>query len=120
MLSSMTPTIVEKDDKVVGVLGTPGGSKIITSVLQILLDKIDFQMPLNECMEAGRFHQQWLPDTIYYENNKFSESVLSDLSRRGFKLKGIHQIGDIQAIWRYNLKWDAYSDQNGNGIAVGY
>lgn len=120
MLSSMTPTIVEKDGEVVGILGTPGGSKIITSVLQILLDKIDFQMPLDEAMQAGRFHHQWLPDSIYYESNKFSQTVLSDLTERGFKLKQVDQIGDIQAIWKYNLKWDAYSDQNGNGIAIGY
>jgi gamma-glutamyltranspeptidase/glutathione hydrolase len=120
MLSSMSPTIVEKNGEVVGILGTPGGSKIITSVLQMLLDKIDYKMSLDEAMEAGRFHHQWLPDSIYYEKNKFDQSVLSELTERGFNLKEVDKIGDIQAIWKYNSKWNAYSDQNGNGIAVGY
>ena len=120
MLSSMTPTIVEKDGGVVGILGTPGGSQIITSVLQILLDKIDYEMSLDNAMNAGRFHHQWLPDSIYYERSKFSKSTLSELTARGFNLKGVNEIGDIQAIWKYNSKWSGCSDYNGNGIAVGY
>jgi gamma-glutamyltranspeptidase/glutathione hydrolase len=120
MLSSMTPTIVEKDGGVVGILGTPGGSQIITSVLQILLDKIDYEMSLDDAMNAGRFHHQWLPDSIYYERSKFSESTLSDLTTRGFNIKGVNEIGDIQAIWKYNSKWNGCSDHNGNGVAVGY
>lgn len=120
MLSSMTPTIVEKDGEVIGMLGSPGGSKIITSVLQILLDKIDYQIPLSEAMTAGRFHQQWLPDEIYYEENKIPQTIVEDLSKRGFKMSAIDKIGDIQAIWRSDDKWEACSDLNGNGTPVGY
>jgi gamma-glutamyltranspeptidase/glutathione hydrolase len=120
MLSSMTPTVVEKDGQVVGMLGSPGGSKIITSVLQILLNKIDYQMSLSDAMTAGRFHQQWLPDSIYYEENKIPLTIAEDLSKRGFKMSAIDKIGDIQAIWRVNDKWEACSDLNGNGEPVGY
>ena len=111
---------VNKDGVYELLLGGRGGSKIITSVLQILLDKIDYQMSLDEAMKAGRFHHQWLPDSIYYEVNKFSPSIISDLKNRGFNLKEVDKIGDIQAIWRLNSKWNGCSDSNGNGIAVGY
>jgi len=120
MLSSMTPTIVEKNGEVIGMLGSPGGSKIITSVLQILLNKIDYQMSLSDAMTAGRFHQQWLPDSIYYEENKIPQTIVEDLSKRGFKMSAIDEIGDIQVIWRLNDKWEACSDLNGNGTPVGY
>lgn len=120
MLSSMTPTIVEKDGRVSGMLGTPGGSKIITSVLQVLLNKIDYQMSLSDAMTAGRFHQQWLPDSIYYQENKIPPTVIEDLSKRGFNMRPIDEIGDVQAIWRLNDKWEACSDLNGNGTPVGY
>ena len=69
MLSSMTPTIVENENnELLYVLGTPGGSTIITSVAQILINLIDFDMPIKEAVSRKRFHHQWLPDVIQVEN----------------------------------------------------
>ncbi len=120
MLSSMTPTIVEKDGELVGLVGTPGGSTIITSVLQILLNKIDYRMSLAEAQAAGRFHHQWLPDTIFYEQGKFDEGVLRELERRGFSVQSRPRLGDIQAIWRTEAGWEVSSDPRGNGFPTGY
>jgi gamma-glutamyltranspeptidase/glutathione hydrolase len=120
MLSSMTPTIIEKNGALEGLLGTPGGSTIITSVLQIIINKIDYKMTLQDAMAAGRFHHQWLPDTIYYEKNKFSASVLNELQQRGFRFKPVSSIGDIQAIWRRSNQWEVCSDKDGTGIPKGY
>ncbi|RMF59044.1 MAG: gamma-glutamyltransferase [Calditrichaeota bacterium] len=120
MLSSMTPTIVEKEGKLVGILGTPGGSTIITSVLQILLNKIDYQMSLEEALNSGRFHHQWLPDSIVYEKDKVPNSSLQELRNRGFGLKPVGSIGDIQAIWRSPRGWEVGCDPRGTGIPYGF
>jgi gamma-glutamyltranspeptidase/glutathione hydrolase len=72
MLSSMTPTIVEKDNKLFMVVGTPGGSTIITSVLQTILNVYEYNMTMQEAVNAPRFHHQWLPDEITFEPNSFS------------------------------------------------
>ena len=69
MLSSMTPTIVEKDGKLFLVVGSPGGSTIPTTVFQVIINVIDFGMNIQEAVDAGRFHHQWLPDWISYEKN---------------------------------------------------
>src|SRR6185295_15346144 len=67
-LSSMSPTIVLKDGKVVLVLGTPGGSRIITTVVHTILNLVDYGMNLQEAVDAPRFHQQWLPETTAVED----------------------------------------------------
>jgi gamma-glutamyltranspeptidase/glutathione hydrolase len=120
MLSSMTPTIVEKDGVLVGILGTPGGATIITSVLQVVLNKIDYRMTLDEALSAGRFHHQWLPDSIYYEKGKILPETLKELKNRGFKFKPTGRIGDIHAIWRSGSGWEVCSDPRGTGFPVGY
>jgi gamma-glutamyltranspeptidase/glutathione hydrolase len=68
----MTPTIVEKDNKLFMVVGTPGGSTIITSVLQTILNVYEYNMTMQEAVNAPRFHHQWLPDEITFEPNSFS------------------------------------------------
>lgn len=120
MLSSMTPTIVERDGELVGALGTPGGSTIITTVLQVLLNKIDFQMTLQEALAAGRFHQQWLPDSIFYEEGLFPAATVGELEVRGFHLVSRKQIADIQAFWRQGKVWEVAADPRGSGVALGY
>ena len=120
MLSSMTPTLVEKDGEVVGVLGTPGGSTIITSVLQVLLNKIDYHMSLSDALAAGRFHHQWLPDSIVYEQEHFPSGVIRELQERGFAVKPVRRIGDVQAIWRLGTQWEICSDPRSNGYPMGY
>jgi gamma-glutamyltranspeptidase/glutathione hydrolase len=120
MLSSMTPTIVGKEGELVGILGTPGGPTIITSVLQVVLNKIDYRMTLDEAMSAGRFHHQWLPDSIYCEEGKISPETLEELEKRGFKFKQTGRLGDVQAIWKSGSGWEVCSDSRGTGFPVGY
>lgn len=98
MLSSMTPTIIEKNGNLFLVLGTPGGSTIITSVLQVFLNTGIFYMPLDEAITAGRFHHQWLPDEILYEKNSFPKTLQSALKKKGHVLREVNRIGLVKAI----------------------
>ncbi len=98
MLSSMTPTIVTKDHEVFMVLGTPGGSTIITSVFQSILNVIDFDMNMYDAVQAKRFHHQFLPDYIMFEKNTFSHKVADQLKQAGHQLKQIKYIGIVKAI----------------------
>ena len=87
MLSSMTPTILERPDgSLFAVLGTPGGRTIINSVLQVTLNLIDFDMGVLEAVSAPRFHHQWLPDAIRAEAGAFDDARIADLERRGHTL----------------------------------
>jgi gamma-glutamyltranspeptidase/glutathione hydrolase len=85
-LSSMAPTIVTKDGKVFMVLGSPGGSRIITITLETALNVIDFGMTPQEAVDAPRVHQQWLPDEVYYETRGFSPDTLSLMQKMGYKM----------------------------------
>jgi len=98
-LSSMTPTLVMKDGEVAFALGSPGGSTIMNTVLQVIVNVIDFGMNIQEAIDAARFHHQWLPDKIAWENFEFSRDTLDALERMGhiFADKPA-QIGDAQAI----------------------
>jgi len=98
MLSSMTPTIVTKDDKVFMVIGTPGGPTIITTVLQGIMNVVDHGMTVDEAVAAGRFHHQWLPDRIDYEKGAFSKDTIAALKGLGHSLKNVKQIGNAQGI----------------------
>jgi len=85
MLSSMTPTIVEKNNDLYMVLGTPGGSTIITSVLQTILNIHEFKMSMQEAVNASRFHHQWLPDVILFETTGFDKKITDKLAKDGYK-----------------------------------
>ena len=99
MLSSMTPTIVENPDgQLFMVLGTPGGSTIITSVYQSMLNVIDHGMNMQESVNAKKFHSQWLPDEVYYEEGAFDSTAISQLQKFGHVLKTTPQLGKIEAI----------------------
>ncbi len=100
MLSSMTPTIVEKNDSLYMVLGTPGGSTIITSVFQTLLNVYEFDMEMQEAVNAPRFHHQWLPDYIRVEQGKFKNETLQGLKEKGHTIneKRSRIIGKVDAI----------------------
>ena len=98
MLSSMTPTIVSKDGKLKAVVGTPGGSTIITSVYQTLLNIIDFEMSAYESVAAPRFHHQWRPEEVIYEKACFTPEVLKTLGKMGHILKERGAIGRVEAI----------------------
>jgi gamma-glutamyltranspeptidase/glutathione hydrolase len=98
MLSSMTPTIIEKDDRLWMVVGTPGGSTIITSVLQVFLNVAAFDMDIDQAVQTKRFHHQWLPDEIMVEEGAFTLDMETHLRKLGHNLKPISQIGLIEAI----------------------
>lgn len=98
MLSSMTPTIVEKNGKLWMVVGTPGGSTIITSVFQQIVNVHEFGMSMQESVNQKRFHHQWLPDTLYYEAGAFPDSVAALIRARRHHLKERGAIGRIDAI----------------------
>jgi len=100
MLSAMTPTIVEKNGKLAMILGTPGGSTIITSVLQIILNVYEFDMGIQAAVSAARFHHQWLPDLIVFEPNQFEESLINALQQKQYQIKEEYSriIGRVDAI----------------------
>lgn len=87
MLSSMTPTIITKGGKLVGVTGSPGGRTIINTVLQVILNQVDFEMGIRDAVAARRFHHQWLPDILSVEENGLSPETVSALETMGYRVK---------------------------------
>lgn len=123
MLSSMTPTIVEKEGKLLMVLGSPGGSTIITSVLQNILNVIDFNMGMQESVTKPRFHHQWLPDNIKLEPNGFINEIKISLQSKGYQLDESPNIiiGKVDAILVLpNGKLEAGADPRGDDKASGF
>lgn len=121
MLSSMTPTILEKDGKLFMVVGTPGGTTIITSVFQTILNVIEFGMTMQEAVAAPRFHHQWAPDLIFIEKNSFSEQTTGALEKKGHKLTDRGSIGRVDAIKVLsNGKLEGGADPRGDDAAAGY
>jgi gamma-glutamyltranspeptidase/glutathione hydrolase len=92
-LSSMTPTFVEKNGKIVLVVGTPGGSRIITTVLEVIVDTLDYGMDLKSAVDAPRFHNQWLPDTLAAEPGALSAPVRAKLAAMGYDITTLEPWG---------------------------
>lgn len=123
MLSSMTPTIIEKNGKLFMVLGTPGGSTIITSVLQTILNVYEYKMSMQDAVNAPRFHHQWLPDEIMMEPKQFDKKDIENLERKGYHIneKSAPVIGKVDAILLLpNGKLEAGADARGDDTAVGF
>ena len=123
MLSSMTPTIVEKNGKLFMVVGSPGGSTIITSVLQTILNVYEYGLSMQEAVNAPRFHHQWLPDLITFEPNTFDIKTFETLKSKGYLIneKTTPVIGRVDAILVLpNKKLEAGADFRGDDKAVGF
>ena len=98
MLSSMTPTIFERNSELFLVLGSPGGSQIITSVLQVFLQVAEQGLTVADAVKAPRFHHQWLPDKIQMEANGFDPEIIQQLESLGHKVEVVDRIGLVKAI----------------------
>jgi gamma-glutamyltranspeptidase / glutathione hydrolase len=128
-LSSMTPTIVVHDGKTVLVLGSPGSSKIITTVANVLMGVVDYGMNLQEAVNAPRFHNQWLPDVLNVEK-WFSPDTLGLLRQMGYTIETGLYPGDTSGYWsdaecagideKTGVRLGASDGRNSNGKAVGY
>lgn len=129
-LSSMTPTIVVHNGKTVMVLGSPGSSKIITTVANVLMGVVDYGMNLQEAVNAPRFHNQWLPDVVNVEK-WFSPDTVNTLGKMGYKVQvGLHDGQDVSPYWsdaeciaideKTGERLGATDGRNSRGKAVGY
>ena len=100
MLSSMTPTIIEKGGSLYMVLGTPGGSTIITSVFQVILNTYEFGMNIQDAVNFPRFHHQWIPEKVEFEKERFANKTIENLQIKGYDIKSdyIREIGRVDAI----------------------
>lgn len=123
MLSAMTPTIVEKNGKLFMAVGTPGGSTIITSVLQTILNVSQFKMSMQDAVNAPRFHHQWLPDVITFEPDTFDTKTFETLKSKGYIIneKTTPVIGKVDAILvLQNGNLEGGADKRGDDKAVGF
>ncbi len=121
MLSSMSPTIVEKDGELYMTLGTPGGSTIITSVVQTILNVHEFEMTMNEAVNSPRFHHQWKPDSIRIELDYFDRDVIEGLLKSGYRLNDKGTIGRVDGILiRDDKMLEGGADKRGDDTALGF
>jgi gamma-glutamyltranspeptidase/glutathione hydrolase len=120
-LSSMTPTIVLRDGKLHMVLGAPGGSRIITAVLQVFLNVADFGMNIQRAIDAPRFHHQWKPDALSLEEG-FSPDTIALLQSRGHTVNTVTpgELGRVEAIVVDDGWVQGGTDRRGHGKAAGY
>ena len=118
-LSSMVPTIVMKDGKPLMALGSPGGPTIINTVLEVMVNVLDFGMNLQDAVDWPRFHHQWMPDTLSMERG-YSPDTVAILEKHGYTIRRVAAQGDCNAILFENGWLDGAADPRGGGTAKGY
>ncbi|HEY5913759.1 MAG TPA: gamma-glutamyltransferase [Verrucomicrobiae bacterium] len=118
-LSSMTPTIVLRDGRLFAVLGTPGGPTIINTVLEVLVNLIDFKMNVTDAVDSPRFHHQWMPDQLEVERG-FSPDTIERLKARGHNVKIMPRQGEVAAIVAASGWLEGAADPRTEGTARGY
>jgi gamma-glutamyltranspeptidase/glutathione hydrolase len=99
MLSSQTPTIVARDGKVVLITGSPGSRTIINTVLQVVINVVDFEMSPRQAVDAPRLHHPWFPDRIRFEGLSEHARAVAELKALGHDVSGTRQQGDAHTIW---------------------
>lgn len=119
MLSSMTPTIVMKEGKPFLVTGSPGGSRIITTVLQVVSNVIDHQMNIAEATNAVRVHHQWLPDELRVEAG-LSPDTLERLKQKGHNIQIQNTMGSTQSVMRDGKLTGASDPRTPSALTLGY
>ena len=124
MLSSMSPTVVTKGGEPFLITGSPGGSTIITTTLQVILNTIDHEMPIDDAVSLPRFHHQWKPDSIYYDAYGLSPDTIDALKAKGHKgfvkSRFGRGIGDANSILIRDGVISGIKDPRGEGAALGY
>lgn len=121
MIGSMTPAIVEKEGKLFLVAVSPGGSTIPASVFQVIINMIDYNMTINESVDTGRFHHQWLPDHISYERNSIDTLAMAKLTRIGHNLLRVGSLDRVNAICiPLEGLMEGAADKRGDNSACGY
>ncbi|WP_375444009.1 gamma-glutamyltransferase [uncultured Fibrella sp.] len=122
MLSSMTPTILERDGKLFMVVGTPGGSTIMTSVFQTVVNVIEHGMTMQQAVNALKFHHQWLPDKTIFENGAFTETTQKALISRGYVLEQLtNTLGRMDCVLvRPDGSYEGASDPRADNTAMGF
>ncbi len=123
MLSSMTPTILVRDDRLFAVVGSPGGRTIINTVLQVVLNIIDFRMDLTDAVAAARIHHQWLPDNITIESDGVPPETVQALEAMGYRVRMGGRQGHANCIVidaRTGLRIGAADPRQSDGAAIGY
>ena len=115
----MTPTIITKDGKLFMVVGAPGGSRITTGVMQVVLDVLDFGMNPQAAVDLPRFHQQWKPDFLYMESG-FPKSVEAALEQMGYALRPVDGVARVEAIVVNNGTLEGGTQSRFHGKVAGY
>lgn len=123
MLSSMSPTIVMKNNRPVLIIGSPGGRTIINTVFQTIVKVLQYQMPLPQAIETMKIHHQWLPDEIVYENHLLSPDTVNALERKGHLMRSVSNLGSLMGILldvKNHILIGAADSSASDGAAIGY
>ncbi len=118
-VSSMTPTIIVRGGKLFMVVGAPGGSRITTGVMQVILDVLDFHMNPQEAVDLPRFHEQWKPDVLYLQND-FAPQAAEALRAMGYEIKPVPGVARVQAIVVNNGSLEGGTETRLSGKVAGY